>query len=160
MKSVGMTLSNRQKMVLMTFVQQAMLNPELAANLVVNPRPMMRETRLTEEDIDHIASFLDSVDGFKRGGTGADTSQALDVDISKIDREIDAATLTDNQIETLTAVIDRALESSDALQAFVSNAQSVLRDAGLTSDDLTQISVYISTVQDVIELDRSDDWIG
>ncbi|MEO1289976.1 MAG: hypothetical protein AAFV93_19645 [Chloroflexota bacterium] len=160
MKSTSMTLSSRQKMVLMTFVQQAMLNPELAADLVVNPRPMLRSTRLTEEDIDHIADFLATVDGFKRGGTSADTSEALEVNISDIDREVEAATLTDNQINTLTMVLDRALDSSDALQEFVANAQSILRDAGLTTDDLTQISVYIATVQDVIELDRSDDWIG
>lgn len=159
MKSVGMTLSNRQKMVLMTFVEQGMTNPELAANLVINPRPLLRSTRLTEEDIDHIATFLATVDGFKRGGTSTDTSEALDVDISQIDREIDNATLTDNQINTLTMLIDNALDSSIKLQYFVANAQSMMRDAGLTTDDLKQISVYIATVQDVIQLDRSDDWL-
>jgi|GEM_PF-2427833 len=152
------SLTERQKMVLMTFVQQALFNPELAADLVVNPRPMLRSTRLSEEDIDNIATFLDTVDGFKRGGSSADASTALDVDISGIDDEVDSAILTDTQVEKLTEVIENALDSTAAIQTLYSNPKDVLTAAGLSADDLKNIAYYAKVVQDVIELDRSDDW--
>lgn len=159
MKETNLSLTDRQKMVLMTFVQQALFSPELAADLVVNPRPMLRATRLSEEDIDHIADFLDSVDGLKRGGTSGNTATALDVDVSGIDDEVDAAVLSNEQVSKLTEVIDNALESTAAIQTLFSNPKDVLTAAGLSQDDLANIAVYAQTVQDVIELDRSDDWI-
>ena len=156
----NLVLSERQKLVLMTFAQQALFNPEIAANLVINPRPMLRSTRLTEEDIDHIASFLDSVDGLKRGGTSGDAAKSLDVDIHTIDDEVEKAVLTNNQVTILTEVLDDALISTTTLQTLFENPKVVLTAAGLTEDDLKNVANYIKTVQDVIEVDRNDDWIG
>ena len=156
----NLVLSERQKLVLMTFAQQALFNPEIAANLVINPRPMLRSTRLTEEDIDHIASFLDSVDGLKRGGTSGDAGTSLGVDIHTIDDEVEKAVLTNNQVTILTEVLDDALISTTTLQTLFENPKVVLTAAGLTEDDLKNVANYIKIVQDVIEVDRNDDWIG
>ena len=126
----NLLLSERQKLVLMTFAQQALFNPEIAANLVINPRPMLRSTRLTEEDIDHIASFLDSVDGLKRGGTSGDAGTSLGVDIHTIDDEVEKAVLTNNQVTILTEVLDDALISTTTLQTLFENPKVVLTIKG------------------------------
>lgn len=106
------SLTERQRMVLMSHVQQGLFNPEIVANLFVNPRPMFLSTELSEDDVQNISEFLSSVDGLKQGQL-ASSSDFVDVDVTSID-----ARLSDKQVTILKCAIEQALTSVDALQDF------------------------------------------
>lgn len=156
------TLSTRQKMVLMTYVEQALFNPETAATLVVNPRPSLLSSELTEEDVENIAEFLDLINGLKRGGGTGSAMSALHVhpkhDNDDPDPELTSASLSDDQITKLVAVIDKALVTTETLQKFFDNAVSQLTAAGLSSDDIADVAYYMKVTKNVIELNRDADW--
>ena len=147
------SLSDRQRMVLLSHMQQALFNPEIAANLFVNPRPMFLDTGLSEQDVQSISTFLGTIKGMQPDSLGIDP-QAINVD-----RDSTRARLTDKQVSIIYCLIEQALSSADALKDTVSNLNGVMTDTGLDDSDLRDIVIYIQTIKNIIELDREDAWM-
>lgn len=155
------TLTTRQKMVLMTYVEQAFFNPETAATMVVNPRPSLLSSGLTEEDVENIAEFLDLITGLKRGGGTGSAMSALKVkpqEDKDPDPDMTEASLSDDQIIKLVGVLDKALVTTETLQHLFDNAISELTAAGLSEQDIADIAHYMKVAKNVIELNRDADW--
>lgn len=146
-------LSDRQRMVLLSHMQQALFNPEIAANLFVNPRPMFLDTGLSEGDVQNIATFLGTVKGMQPG------SLNIDPQTINIDRDTTKANLTDKQVSIIYCLIEQSLGSIDTLQHNFTNLSDVMSEAGLDDNDLRDIVIYIQTIKNIIELDRSADWL-
>ncbi|MCA9915739.1 MAG: hypothetical protein KC496_20430 [Anaerolineae bacterium] len=137
-------------------MQQALYNPEFAADASINPYEKLSAAIPQEHqaDIDAIADFLATLQKRMQNAS----SEQQPIQDSEARRGETVPSLSDRQINVLVLVVTRAAMNMDFALEFLADPRPVLTGYMLTDADVDNITEYIKYVSFLVKKRRGEDW--
>lgn len=137
-------------------MQQALYNPEYAADASINPYEKLSAVIPRERvaDVEAIANFLSTLQK-RLPGFG---SEQQPIEDSEARQGKTVPVLTDRQINVVVLVISKAAINMDYAIEFLADPRPVLTDYMLTDTDVDNITEYMNYVSFLVKQRRGEDW--